>query len=54
MPDYKSMYFTLFNAITTALDLLYDNSICSAAQTLMEAQLAALSDEAEGRSRDKP
>ena len=39
MPDYKTMYFTLFNAITDAMQTIYDtNSVAEAMQILSDAQ----------------
>ena len=40
MPDYKTMYFTLFNAITDAMNTVADaHSVVEAMKILSEAQL---------------
>ena len=38
MPDYKKMYYTLFNAVTDALEHLYQREWGSAAARLERAQ----------------
>ncbi len=39
MADYKTMYFTLFNAITDAMQAIYDaKPVAEAMQILSEAQ----------------
>ena len=40
MADYKTMYFTLFNAITDAMQTIYDTkSVAEAMQILSDAQV---------------
>jgi len=38
MPDYKKMYFTLFNAVTDAIEKLDDYEIKPAKEILVNAQ----------------
>lgn len=40
MPDYKTMYFTLFNAITDAMNTVADaHSVAEAMKILSDAQI---------------
>lgn len=38
MPNYRAMYFYLFNAITDALEILENNNISGAMEILRDAQ----------------
>ena len=41
VPDYKTLYFMLFNAITDALDAIRDNQLLLAQSLLILAQQSA-------------